>query len=90
MNSFSGLFTSLDFRVGFRMLKRYPGLTVVGTIAIAVAIALGTIYFEAVDKFQNPRLPVAGGDRVVSIRNWDVNQFTEERRALHDFGIWRR
>src|SRR5688572_19358941 len=88
LNRFAGLFTALDFKVGFRMLKRYPGLTVVGTIAIAVAIALGTIYFEAVDKFQNPRLPVAGGDRVVSIRNWDVNQFTEERRALHDFGIW--
>ena len=83
-------FTSLDFRVGFRMLARYPGLTVVGTIAIAVAIALGTIYFEAVDKYQNPSLPVAGGDRVITIRNWDVSAFNVEGRALQDFATWRQ
>ena len=82
-------FSRLDFKVGFRMLARYPGLTVVGTVAIAIAIALGSIYFEAVDKWQNPRLPVPGADRVVSIRNWDVNRFSTEARVLHDFAIWR-
>jgi predicted permease len=82
-------FSWLDFKVGFRMLARYPGLTLVGTVAIAVAIALGTIYFEAVDKFLNPRLPIRDGDRVVSIRNWDVNEFSPEERLLHDFAIWR-
>src|SRR5688572_21313943 len=83
------LFSQLDFKVGFRMLARYPGLTVVGTAAIAVAIALGTMYFEAVDKFRNPELPISDGDRVVTIRNWDVNAFREERRTLHDFATWR-
>ena len=42
-------FSWLDFKVGFRMLARYPGLTLVGTVAIAVAIALGTLYFEALN-----------------------------------------
>ena len=79
----------LDFKVGFRMLARYPGLTLVGTVAMAVAIALGTIYFEAVNKWQNPRLPIRDADRVVSIRNWDVNEFQPEARSLHDFAIWR-
>jgi predicted permease len=79
----------LDFKVGFRMLARYPGLTLVGTVAMAVAIALGTIYFEAVNKWQNPRLPIPDGDRVVSIRNWNVNEFQPEARSLHDFAIWR-
>jgi putative ABC transport system permease protein len=82
-------FSWLDFKVGFRMLARYPGLTLVGTIAIAVAIALGTIYFEAVNKYQNPRLPIPDGDRVVSIRNWDVNAVAADERLLHDFAIWR-
>jgi putative ABC transport system permease protein len=82
-------FSTLDFKVGFRVLTRYPGLTLVGTVAIAVAIALGTLYFEAVDKFQNPRLPIGDGDRVISIRNWDVNAFAPEGRMLHDFAIWR-
>ena len=83
-------FSWLDFKVGFRMLARYPGLTVVGTVAIAVAIALGSTYFEALDKWQNPKLPTRDSDRVVSLRNWDVKAFAEEGRMLHDFSIWRR
>jgi len=82
-------FSWLDFKVGFRMLLRYPGLTLVGTAAIAVAIALGTIYFEAVNKWKNPRLPIRDADRVVSIRNWKVNEFEPEPRSLYDFAIWR-
>jgi putative ABC transport system permease protein len=82
-------FSSLDFKVGLRMLARYPGLTIVSTVAIAVAIALGTIYFEAVNKWQNPRLPVRDADRMVSIRGWDVQTFRPEGRLLHDFATWR-
>src|SRR5215217_5648148 len=79
----------LDFKVGFRMLARYPGLTLVGTVAIAVAIALGTVYFEAINKWQNPRLPVRNADRVVQIRNWDVSAARSEGRSLYDFVTWR-
>jgi putative ABC transport system permease protein len=79
----------LDFKVGVRMLARYPGLTLVGTVAIAVAIALGTLYFEAVNKWQNPRLPIRDADRVVSIRSWDVSASVPEGRLLHDFATWR-
>ena len=79
----------LDFKVGFRMLARYPGLTLVGTVAIAVAIALGSLYFEAVSKWQNPRLPVADAHRVVSVRNWDVDAFRSEGRLLHEYSVWR-
>ena len=82
-------FSGLDFKVGFRMLARYPGLTLVGTLAIAVAIALGSLYFEALNKWQNPRLPVQDAERVISIRNWDVDGIAAESRSLHDFAIWR-
>jgi predicted permease len=70
-------------------LARYPGLTLVGTVAIAIAIALGSLYFEALNKFQNPRLPVADADRIVTVRNWDVDALSQESRSLYDFGIWR-
>ena len=90
LSRFRPSFSSLDFRVGFRMLARYPGLTVVSTLAIAVAIALGTLYFEAVNKWQNPRLPIRDADRVIAIRLWDVNAFRPEGRTLHDFARWRR
>ena len=79
----------LDFKVGFRMLARYPGLTVIGTVAIAVAIALGSIYFEALNKWQNPRLPIPDADRVISIRNWDASELEPDGRSLYDFAIWR-
>jgi putative ABC transport system permease protein len=82
-------FSALDFKVGLRMLARYPGLTVVGTVAIAVAIALGSIYFEAINKWQNPKLPIRDADRVVSILNWDAGQVGTEPRSLHDFSLWR-
>jgi putative ABC transport system permease protein len=82
-------FSWLDFKFGFRMLARYPGLTLVGTVAITVAIALGATYFEAVNKLLNPRLPSRDGDRVISIRNWDVSEVAPEERSLHDFTIWR-
>jgi putative ABC transport system permease protein len=79
----------LDFKVGARMLARYPGLTIVGTVALAVAIALGTVYFEALNKWQNPRLPVRDADRIVSIVNWDARVSGPEPRSLHDFASWR-
>ena len=82
-------FSWLDFKVGVRILARYPGLTLVGTVAIAVAITLGTLYFEAVNKWQHPRLPIPDADRVISIRNWDVNAFSAEGRLLNDFATWR-
>src|SRR5687768_4415604 len=83
-------FSRLDFKVGFRMLARYPGLTLVGTVAIAVAIALGSLYFEAVNKWQNPKLPIRGADRVISILNWDAGEVQVEPRSLYDFSVWRQ
>jgi len=81
---------SLDFKLGFRMLVKYPGLTIVGGLAMAFGIAVGTITFVMVTMFLNPTLPLPGGDRVVLLRNWDVSTRREEPRALGDFIVWRR
>jgi putative ABC transport system permease protein len=59
--------SALDVRLGVRMLARYPGITVVSTVAIAVAVALGAAYFETVAKFLHPRLDAPGGDRATSL-----------------------
>ncbi|AHG89809.1 MacB-like periplasmic core domain protein [Gemmatirosa kalamazoonensis] len=81
---------SLDLKLGFRMLVKYPGLTVVGGLAMAFAIWVGAVVFQVVMLFVDPTLPLPGGDRVVYLRNWDVQANEKEPRALHDFVVWRQ
>ena len=61
----------LDFKLGFRMLARYPMLTIVGSLAMAVAIAVGAGLFEVVTRVTNPSLPLPNGDRIVGLNFWD-------------------
>lgn len=79
----------LDFKLGLRMLRRYPGITAIGTVAMAVGIALGMLYFEGLAKGLYPTLPVPNGDRIVAIRYWDVARRTVEEQSLHDFAVSR-
>jgi putative ABC transport system permease protein len=79
----------LDFKLGFRMLGRYPGITIVGGLAMAFAIWAGAGTFEIVRQILRPRLPLAEGHRVVGILLWDARRNGEEPRLLHDFVQWR-
>ncbi len=83
----SGL--SLDFKLGFRMLRKYPGLTLVGGLALSVALGLAAAWFEFGNDFVNPTLPLEDGERIVAIRNWDAAAAAPERRSIHDFVAWR-
>jgi predicted permease len=80
---------SLDFRLGWRMLRKHPGLTLVGGLAIAFAIWVGVGAFEFIFQVIRPTLPFARGDRVVSIRNWNAASSDFERARLDDFVRWR-
>ena len=79
----------LDFKLGFRMLVRFPGLTLVGGLAIAFAVWVGAGTFEFITQVLYPRLPLDEGHRIVAVQNWDAASNRVERRALHDFGAWR-
>jgi putative ABC transport system permease protein len=79
----------LDWKLGGRMLLKYPGLSVIGGLTLAIAIGLGAVWFEVTHQILNPRLPLADGDRIVSIENWDVAASHIEPRSLYDFQIWR-
>lgn len=80
---------ALDLKLGGRMLVKYPGLTVVGGLAMAFAIWVGTVAFAMVALFVNPTLPLPAGDRIVQVRNWDAAANRPEPPALHDFLVWR-
>jgi predicted permease len=82
-------FSWLDFKLGLRMLVRYPGLTIVGGLAMAVAIAMGAAAFEAIKQVVFPTLPFSEGERIVSIQNWDAAAGGMRPSRLSDFGAWR-
>ena len=50
------------------MLVRYPGLTLVGGLAMAFAIWVGAGTFELINQLVDPKLPLADGDRIVALR----------------------
>lgn len=80
----------MDLKLGARMLVKYPGLTIVGGLAMAFAICVGLVIFQVVGLFTHPTLPLANGARLVDIRNIDVAANDEEARVLYDFLEWRQ
>ncbi len=80
--------SSLDFKLSLRMLVRYPGLTLVGGLAIAFAIWAGAGTFEFINQVVHPKLPLAQGERIVGIKTLDRATARAEAPALHDFARW--
>ena len=50
----------LDLKLGGRMFVKYPGLTIVGDLAMAFAICVGTVIFEVMAVFVHPTAPARG------------------------------
>jgi putative ABC transport system permease protein len=80
----------LDWKLGARLLLRYPALTIIGGLSLAAAIALGVVGFELAGELLYKRLPFDEGSRVVRLETQDVAASRLESRVLHDFAIWRR
>jgi putative ABC transport system permease protein len=79
----------LDFALGVRMLLKYPALTIVGGLGMAVGIAISVGFFAFVGSHIDPKIPLDEGDRIIALENRDVDWNNEERRSLHDFVLWR-
>ena len=79
-----------DYKLGFRMLLKYPGLTFAGGLALAIAIGLGAGWYDLSGDLFRPKLPLPDGDRTVEVEMRDSASSQRERRLLHDLAIWRR
>ena len=79
-----------DLKIGGRMLVKYPGLTIVGGLAMAFAIWVGIVIFQVVGLFVHPTLPLPEGARLVEVRSMDVAANVQEEQILHDFLEWRQ
>jgi predicted permease len=80
----------LDWKLGARLLLKYPALTIIGGLSLAGAIAIGAVGFEIADELLYARLPFDEGGRVVRLETHDAASSRVEPRVLHDFAIWRR
>jgi len=80
---------SVDFKLGLRMLRKYPGLTCVALLALSLAIGAGAAYLEFVNDLMHGKLPFPDGDRIVGIQNWDQQTGEPENRSTFDFVRWR-
>jgi hypothetical protein len=65
-------FSVLDLRLAARMIVKHPALTAIATIAIAFAIAVGTVGFEIARQALWPTIPLPDGNAIVALRNWNV------------------
>jgi hypothetical protein len=55
-----------------RLLLKYPALTIIGSLSLAAAIAIGAVGIEVADELLYKRLPFVEGSRVVRLETQDV------------------
>ncbi|MBY0497963.1 MAG: hypothetical protein K2Y23_27470 [Cyanobacteria bacterium] len=82
-------FSALDFTLAWRMLLRYPGLTVISMFGMAVGIAIAAGAFTVTSAIADVRLPLPEGERIVSIVETNASLSGHEWRMLHDVAAWR-
>src|SRR5688572_6158897 len=80
---------TLELRLGVRMLIRYPGLTVVGGLAMAFAILVGASAFEVVKRVTDPVLPLPDGEDIVGLTYWERGENVRKPASSYDFLKWR-
>ncbi len=80
----------LDWKLGARLLLKYPALTIIGGLSLAAAIAIGAVGIEVAGELLYKRLPFDEGSRVVRLETLDTATSRVEPSVLHDFAIWRQ
>ena len=79
-----------DYKLGLRMLRKYPGLTLAGGLALAIAIGIGAGWYDLMGKIMAPAIPLPDGDRLVLIETQNTLTNQPEPRVARDFLEWRR
>jgi predicted permease len=80
----------LDVKLGLRLMRKSWGLTLVGGVAMAVTIGLGTSIFTIWNTATAITLPLPEGDRIVAIQAFDAaSQQIHRDSSVQDLGRWR-
>jgi putative ABC transport system permease protein len=78
----------LDVKLGIRMLGKEPLLTAVAILTLAIGIPASLTPVHILGMLDST-FPVEEGERIVGIRNWNVENNGPEMRPLHSFAVWR-
>ena len=79
-----------DYKLAVRMLRKYPGLTLAGGLALAIAIGAGAAWYDVVGQIFAPTIPLPESERLVTIETHDSLTNEREPRVIRDFLEWRR
>src|SRR4051812_41914541 len=71
------------------MLVKHPALTAIATIAVAFAIAVGTVGFEITRQVLWPTIPLPDGNAIVALQNWNVADNASVPASRRDYELWR-
>src|SRR5688572_24091854 len=74
----------LDVKLGARMLTKYPGLSIIGGLGLAVGVGIGAAFFAVIYSQLYATLPVERGERIVALENWDIDVNNEMLQSMHD------
>jgi predicted permease len=83
-------FSMLDVTLAWRMLVRYPGLSLVSVLGMSVGITIAAGAFTIASAMMSPKLPLPEGERLVSLLNWDASANSRELQLLYDLDAWRQ
>ena len=79
----------LDLKLGLRMLRKYPVLTLVSGLAITIATALGIGFSEFIHDLVAADVPLNEGDRIVRLFHDDSEVGGSAPPSLYDLEVWR-
>ena len=79
-----------DYKLACRMLLKYPGLTMAGGLALAIAIGLGAAWYDVTNQIFHPVLPLPNSDRIATIEMINLATGREDARLTNDVTGWRR
>jgi putative ABC transport system permease protein len=79
----------LDVKLGARLLVRSWGLTLVGGLAMTIAIGIAAVVFAAFDTVLWSPLPLDEGKRVVALQAWDREAGRRVDVTSRDVERWR-
>ena len=78
----------LDVKLGVRMLRKHPGLTLAALFALGVGIPVGLAPMHVVGALFRP-LPEDEDGRIRILRYWSTERNRAERPGYFDLSLWR-